>query len=148
MSVDELAPTAVADRVALTLARTITRRRLLRNAGGAALALSLGGAFLGKPDVARASYGCYDPNGPCGPSPICNGLNCSGGECGSGMTRRTHDNFDCSGASNNCWSTHCECGSTWAGLWSCCDCCASNGGGNHCGSCGYACICRSVIGSC
>lgn len=145
----QLTPGAVADGVVASAARAMTRKRFLRNSGTVALTLAFGGAFLGKTDRAWATGTCYSiGSGPCGPSPLCTS-NCNGaGECGS-FCRRQYNNFNCPcGLSTaNCWTEHCACGASWAGLYSCCDCCGSGGGGSACG-CGTACICRKIIGSC
>jgi hypothetical protein len=141
-----LSPDRLSSIVVTRAATAVTRRRLLRNAGGAALSIALGGAFLARPQAAWA-YGCYDAAGPCGPSPLCYYTTCSGGQCAGNKTKRSHNLYNCSGSNANCWSEYCECGATWAGRYNCCDCCGPGGGGPNCG-CGTTCICRSVIGSC
>lgn len=150
MTVD-LKPGAVADRMVAGAAQAITRKRLLRNAGTAALGVALGAGYFGRADRSWAlgAFDCYGNHGPCGPSPLCPFGVCNGaGECGA-YHRRPHNKFTCdqSGTVANCWAEHCECGATWAGTYNCCDCCGASGGGSGCG-CGTACICRKVIGSC
>lgn len=141
-------PTKLIDGAAIGAANLMTRKRFLRNAGTVALGATMGAAFFGRVDSAWATGTCYSiGNGPCGPSPLCSG-NCNGaGECGS-FCRRQYGMYNCPcNQVGNCWTECCTCDTSWAGVWSCCDCCGSGGGGNSCG-CGTACICRKLVASC
>ncbi len=103
MSLLELTPTAVADRVVLTSARLVTRRRFLRNAGAVALSMTLGGRYFvasafGQPSECydiQGAYACYDSHGPCGPSPICPTGTCSSNGLCYNYYRRPHNKFSC-----------------------------------------------------
>lgn len=145
-------PGRLADDVVRGMAATLTRRRLLRRTGTAALALTMGGAFLGKAERAWAIGTCYGlGNGPCGPSPLCSGTCSSDGRCHL-CYRRKYATYTCdtTGTVANCWTEYCNCGTSWPGTWSCCDCCCPSGGGSACSGCGStsACICRKLVGSC
>jgi hypothetical protein len=137
-----------ADRLVGRAARALTRRRLLRNAGAGALSFSLGVAFLGErrasPVLAHGSS-----SHPCGPSPYCPSARCFDGQC-SNAAGRVYSTYTCRPrALGGCWPEDYR--SVGRGMWRCCDCCALDGGGNRCGSCGdrhtrYACICRKRTG--
>src|SRR4051794_26717548 len=113
MTMNDLTPTGMADRVVLTMAKSVTRRRFLRNTGATALGVALGTAYFGKTNSAWAgAFDCYGSHGPCGPSPICPTGICGGGECFN-YHRRPHDGFTCGTATvANCWAEYCECGAT------------------------------------
>lgn len=149
MSTDD--PAKIADRLVHRAAVVLTRRRALRNAGGAALSSTLAAVFL----TSRASIAeACTFSTVCGPSPLCSSsLRCDGYNCKVSSTTkwRKHDQFVCGTASDiNCW-TACSAGGN---LWRCCDCAGSNTGGcgevtTGCGSGTWrACICHAVIGSC
>ena len=145
-----MSPSDLLDAPASMVERTasvITRRRLLRNTGGAAVGVALGSRFLtwGTPP-ARANG---TPSSPCGPSPLCPGGNCWNGQC-SNCAGRVYNTYTCNpNQPGGCWNEN-YCG-TSQGKWQCCDCCCFNGGGPKCSSCGdsnsrYACICRKSLG--
>jgi hypothetical protein len=137
------------DRLVASSARSVTRRRFLRNAGGAALGASLGVAYLSRSGPALA-FGTAD--NPCGPSPLCVYTKCSGtpSNCNSsppGNCSRRHYNdssYPCT-TEYNCWNEDYR--SVGKGWWRCCDCCCDGVGGPNCSGCsGQPCICRSLIG--
>ncbi len=135
-------PSATVDRAA----RGLTRRRLIRRGGGAAIGVALGSRVLmwGTPP-ARANG---TPGSPCGPSPLCPGSNCWNGQC-SNCAGRVYNTFTCApGQPGGCWVEN-YCG-TGQGKWQCCDCCCFNGTGSVCSSCGdshtrKACLCRKQL---
>ena len=135
------------DQLVVRAATGITRRRFLRNAGSAALGISLGSAyFLSRTRVADAFGSCSTH--PCGPSPLCVGT-CNGYLCWS-CYRRPYEGSTCASPTTpNCWTETCTSG-TWQGKWNCCDCCCPNQGGNSCSGCPNStyrkCICRKKIG--
>lgn len=147
-----LSPGTLADRVAVASARTVTRRRLLRNAGAAALGASLGLAMAGTEDVGVA-FADGSASHPCGPSPIApSGYCATGTNCGppSACGGRYHDTYTCNGQfAGGCWNEDYR--SQGKGLWSCCDVCINSGTGPACsGNCNSyakrAAICRTRIG--
>ncbi len=145
-------PVEATDALVRGMAAAITRRRFLRRTGTTALSIALGGVLLGKEERAWAIGTCYGlGNGPCGPSPLCQGTCSANGLCYQ-CYRRKYATYTCDTTATvqNCWTEHCECGSNWAGTYSCCDCCCPNGGGSGCSGCGSrsACICRHLTGSC
>jgi len=129
-------------------ARGLTRRKLLRNAGGVALGTSLATALvLRGPEPA---YGCASSS-PCGPAPLCgctrcnDGYNwqCDGAEDNTDPARWGSGSQPCSPSYGNCWNE---------GGYHCCDCCARDAGcttGSSCYSCGsgtwHKCICREGV---
>lgn len=141
------------DDLVATTARGITRRRVLRNAGGFALGAAVTTAYIGGGSEVLAQ--CTSAS-PCGPSPLCGPSRCSGFHCvpssvtkwavwGSGP--QPCDN----GGSRNCWASPC----TNHRIYSCCDCCAHNptcttgASCTGCGSSGWRkCICRQATGTC
>ena len=108
-----------ADGAATRLAGVITRRTLLRRAGGAALGAGLAWGLAGGTQTSRAMG---SPNHPCGPSPYCNSDRCFNGQCSNAAGRHY--------STNSCWPNHA--GGCWPedyrssgkGLWECCDCCS------------------------
>jgi|HubBroStandDraft_6_1064221.scaffolds.fasta_scaffold1734240_2 hypothetical protein len=141
----------VADRVALSAARSVTRRRLLRNAGAGALGLTLGAALAGTRE-ARVAFAHGSAGSPCGPSPIAPAGSCPSGNCNppAECFGRYYNTFTCDGQFNGgCWSEDYR--GTGQGLWNCCDICLNSGSGTACsGSCGTyghrAAICRTRVG--
>ena len=148
------------DEIVVQGARTVTRRRFLRNAGASAFGVALATTFFGaRPYAAHASH----VNTICGPSPYCRQSRCSGYRChNTDRTRwRAYNGNKCgSSRTKNCWTT-CRNGAKYR----CCDCCAdryqsdmlSQRGhprGPRCYGCPgsarwYTCICRGQsIGSC
>jgi hypothetical protein len=134
----------MSDRIARRAAIGITRRRLLRNSGGAALSFALGSAFLsGKMASNARAHGSV--RHPCGPSPYCPKGRCYHGNC-SNAPGRVYATYHCNPHHNGgCWTEDYR--DSGNGLWHCCDCCAVDGGGARCSRCGdsktrRACICR------
>lgn len=141
--------TRFADRVTETAARQVTRRRLLRNAGGVALGTTMTAAYFGL--NAKPAAAC-DYSSVCGPSPLCPPTHCSGYNCNTGVSTVKWQKYAqgvCgTSGDQNCWST-CRNGN----LWYCCDCCRQNAScGSTCTGCGSSgwktCICHDIIGSC
>jgi hypothetical protein len=152
---------AFSDRVVASAARGITRRRMLRDAGGAAFGSALAVAYFGMhADVAQACKWSV----VCGPSPLCGGFRCGGPnyaawQCNNDRfdtwIQTGHGSYDCGGTRrgpNNCWNAPCY----RHQVWRCCDCCG-NGANNcnhpcHRSSCGSStwgsCICHAVVASC
>jgi hypothetical protein len=134
--------TALPERLVESSARGLTRRRVLRNAGGIGLGAAVATAFLGR--NAKLAHAC-DYSGPCGPSPLCGTFRCNGYRCDTNYAswaRWESGPAPCLGNSgvNNCWE---ESG------YRCCDCCAYNPGCQHtpcvylsCGHNTWQCICR------
>jgi hypothetical protein len=149
--IEKLRPEAIA----ASAARGLTRRRLLRNAGGAALGAAVATAYVERASeaVAQCSY-----SDVCGPAPLCGGARCDSWRCLAGRADTDWAVYQsgpapCSGTSgvNNCWETGCFNGQ----IWRCCDCCARDAGctaGDTCFSCGagswHKCICRGPVGTC
>lgn len=123
----------VIDGVVTGTARAITRRRLLRNSGGAALGFALATAYSGSQAFANADEACA-------PSPMCPGVRCQGWKCDGGRTDTTwrqHGQAKCGTAgaayNDNCWLANDSAGTRFR----CCDCCAQDApiGTNHCDEC-------------
>lgn len=153
----------VADQLVEGAAQQVTRRGFLRRVGTAALTLSLGSALVGTiyAREAKATGSCADP---CGPSPLCHGSNCTGGnnQCnlgGANCKRRKYNQGDCDADDvDNTWTE------TWCpaqncdrctGKFQCHDCCcpdAPTSGGNCTGCPGsetkWKCICREQVDNC
>lgn len=134
------------DEMVRRAALGMTRRRFFRNGSAAALSFAIGTAYLGRRGVALA-YG--SANHPCGPSPYCPRHRCYNGDC-SNAAGRKYGHYACNPRQGGqCWTEDYR--SQGRGLWQCCDCCAFDGGGKKCSSCGdashrYACICHLQIG--
>jgi hypothetical protein len=153
------------DRVVLGAASGITRRRLFRTSGRAALVASMSAAFLDKvfidPSYAVTCFG-FDcgteckTNSLCGPSPGCGSNHCQGnGQCLDELTFGSRHRFYEGGTCEqnlqnkiNCW---CSCSSNGT-LRRCCDCCQRNSTGvaSYCTSCPngetwYRCICSTIL---
>lgn len=136
-------------------ARGLTRRRLLRNAGGAALGGAVAIAYIERASDAVAQCAYSDA---CRPSPLCGGARCDGWRCLASRADTSWAVYQggsapCSGTSgvNNCWESGCVNGQ----IWRCCDCCARDAGctaGAACYACGAGawnkCICRGPVGTC
>lgn len=144
-----------ADRLVTKAAVTITRRRLLRNAGSAALGFTFGAAFFFSHTQVASAYGSCS-TGPCGPSPLCSGT-CNGYLCNSCRRRPWELDYCASPDTPNCWSEHCDTGN-WIGTWNCCDCCCRDEdapGGGLCSNNSWCpnatwgpvrkCVCRALI---
>ncbi len=142
-----LSPEAIVDRAA----RGLTRRRMLRNAGGLALGAAMTTAYVGtRPDIAEA---CTFSD-ICGPAPLCGPGRCSDWYCVvSAETRYAkyqQGDAPCADSSvTNCWPV-CSPGGY---RYLCCDCCAKNPSCTagaacyNCGSSGWRkCICRAPTG--
>jgi hypothetical protein len=142
------------DTLVAGAARGMTRRRVLRNAGGFALGAAATVAYAGtRPDIAAA---CTYWSG-CGPAPRCADYRCTGYKCNGGRSDTAWalwqgGSAPCSGDSgvDNCW-TICQSGTKYF----CCDCCAyrpSCTAGDSCYNCGSSgwrkCICKGSSGSC
>ncbi len=138
----------IADRVVRSAARGVTRRRFMRNAGAGALGLSLAAA-LGDLKLGRSAYAVGTSRRPCGPSPLCPSKRCYGGQC-SNAPGRVYNSYRCRPRrGGGCWTEDYR--HVGRGRWRCCDCCAVDGGGARCSSCGdnrrrRACICRKRTG--
>lgn len=147
---------SVPDRLAASAARGITRRRALRNLGGAALGAAVTTAYLGtRPDIAEAI--CEVPRSRCGPaaeSPICGSFRCrSNSWCDAARADtawRKYGQFYCPGTGPQCWN-HCYNGV----VYSCCDCAGRDApcGTSVSGNCGSgspwrACICVAAVARC
>jgi hypothetical protein len=155
----DLPVVVAADKVA----RTVSRRHILRRVGQWSLMVGLAGTrSLWGPSVARADvYRCNrfetDPpglQGACGPSPLCRDIHCAPNaqhncDCdlsANNVRQRTWDDNTCTDATTtNCWQE--ECCDVNGHVWRCCDCCeASPATNRECESCPsptrYMCICR------
>lgn len=142
----------IADGLALRAARTVTRRRFLRNAGAGALGFALSTTFVGMRVTDAFAHGTAKH--PCGPSPRCKSSQCRSGQCyvatPRSNERRVYNHWTCNAnpKRNNCWSENYGTGN----IHSCCDCCMAGGHGHRChGRACYAphlraCICRRRIG--
>jgi hypothetical protein len=146
-----------ADNAVLRLAPGITRRRLLRGAGGAAMGTALGIAFLGS-RTSEYAQAVGTSSSPCGPSPLCPFSACCCADAGTCCSYpRQYDRLtDCDPGANqgsvdlgghNCWREDYR--YLGRGYWRCCDCCCRHGSGSSCANgCNYpyrACICRKRI---
>lgn len=150
-----LRPPEVADSVVNRAARGLTRRRVFRNLGGAALGASMTAAYIGtRPEVAAA---CTYSN-VCGPAPKCTEIHCENGghRCKTSRTdiKWAHwgsGSQPCAGQeADSCWNT---CAGGF--LYRCCDCCNKNPdctAGATCTGCGtgnwHKCSCQSQQGTC
>jgi hypothetical protein len=154
MSPNVLSP----ESLAAATARVMTRRRLLRNAGGVALGAALTTAYLGTRPEAKAAC---TTSSVCGPSPLCGSFRCDGYHCdvianetlwakwGPGEQPCSVD----SGV-DNCWDVCSPAGKEHR----CCDCCAKDPGCTTGAACTHntlcpsgnwrKCICRAQIGNC
>lgn len=131
------------DGAVAATASGMTRRRLLRRAGGTALAMSFGTAFAWqRPDLAHAGQIA------CGGYPNCRDTRCySNGTCHntSASRRQYYASGTCAPYQGgiSCWNEQHGC------LWRCCDCCVDyNTGSIACSGCGgsrWACLCRGII---
>lgn len=146
---------SVPERLALSGARGISRRRLVRNVGGVALGTAISSAYLGRrSDIAEAF--CEVPKNRCGPiaeSPVCGSFRCGNNQpshCDAGRADtawRRYNNYYCPREFGGCWTN------VYSGTrYECCDCagCAAPCGQSvsGCGSCSgtwRACIC---VGTC
>lgn len=148
----------VADRVA----RTVSRRELLKRIGQWSLLLGLTSSrTLWEPSAARADvYRCnrfdsgHELLGACGNSPLCRDTHCAPNaqhncDCDLSATnvrQRTWDDTTCTNSDTlNCWQE--ECCTENGHFWRCCDCCeAAPATNKECTSCAsptrYKCICR------
>jgi len=143
------------EELAASAARGLTRRRLLRSAGGAALGAAVATAYVERASdaVAACSY-----SNVCGPSPLCGGQRCDSWKCEASRADTSWTVYGsgsqpCSGTDgvDNCWESGCYNGQ----IWRCCDCCARDAEcttGASCYSCGAGtwnkCICRGPVGTC
>jgi hypothetical protein len=131
------------DTLVAAAARSVTRRRFLRNSGAAAL-----GVALAATGTSTSTYASGTPGSPCGPSPICPDVVCNSTyncDTDAAARRRNYATFDCaSDTAPNCWlEDYTNCGGT---KWKCCDCCGYEGTGSICSGCNAtkrACICKS-----
>lgn len=147
-------PLEAPERLAAAAARGLTRRRMLRNAGGVAFGAAVTTAYLGRgADEVKAVCSYHNI---CGPAPACGGWRCSGYNCiVTSRTKWAHwepGAAPCSGNSgvDNCWVA-CSGGTRYF----CCDCCARDASctsGSGCFSCPpgtwHKCICKGASGSC
>lgn len=159
--------TEPAEALVARSARAMTRRRLFRRAGTAALGASLVTAYVDRSLVDPAfAVSCFGRNeecgvqckqGLCGPSPGCGSNHCLGnGQCvDDNRTRhRFYEGNTCEGSNipnkQNCW---CSC-SPQGKMRRCCDCCQENDTGSSfrclntsCPGQSYwfACVCSTVI---
>jgi hypothetical protein len=141
--------TTIADAVATRSAFLVTRRRLLRNAGGVAFGVALTTAMPQKASACQGPYG----NTQCGPNPYCSSNRCyDSGACHNSTTTqpRGYASADCIASGSgyiNCW---CVC-SAGHNIYRCCDCCVDYPAGGTCnsGSCGggswWKCSCLGTI---
>jgi hypothetical protein len=122
----------------------------MRNAGAAALGVTLGAGLVGS-KTAKEAFATGTANSPCGPSPIAASGYCPNGGCNppGACSGRIYGTLTCANSSGGCWTEDYR--SSARGLWSCCDICANNGtgsrcSGSHCGLYGhYAAICRKKL---
>jgi hypothetical protein len=134
----------VPDRLVAATARGVTRRRFVRRAGSVALGGVIAGAYVLRPEEARAA--CNWDIAPCSGSPLCGGFRCDGYKCIVSST--PHTNWSCYTrylCCNNAGTANCWCN----GGTRCCDCCAYDAGckitectchsSNH-----WGCICRGA----
>jgi hypothetical protein len=144
--------TTVPDRVVRASAGSLTRRRLLRDAGGACFGAALAVGYFGA--HAQVAQAC-DVSTVCGPSPLCGTARCSGYNCDTSRSDtkwQKHGAHVCGTQSDvNCWTSGCSSGGQ---IWRCCDCCGTgtNGCGELCSGCGAntwrSCICHAVLSAC
>lgn len=122
---------SMVDGVVADVAHGVSRRRMFRNAGGAALGFALATAYRG-PEHARA-----DADAACGPSPMCPGARCNGWNCRDDRedTRwRPHGGAQCHAYQGLDWS--CWFGYDGPNRFRCCDCCCKYiVGGGQCFGC-------------
>lgn len=135
-------PNHVADEIAVKTGRAVTRRRMLRNSGGAALSAALATAFVGSGEKPAFAQGT--PTSPCGPSPFCPSSVCND-SAGCSCHGRVYNTYSCNaGGGSGCWFEDYR--PRGGHLWKCCDCCCQSGGGASCSgsacSGDRACICR------
>ena len=144
---------SMSDRLVARAAHGMTRRRMFRNVGGAALGAAFATAYGGAGSAfAHADHAC-------GPSPMCPDSCCQDSDkqrCAGGRadtTWRPHNGSTCQGfqgqLSDHCWTatTTAHPGATFR----CCDCCVRNTAlsGRPCSGCGggdwQRCICGKRI---
>jgi hypothetical protein len=160
----------VPERVVARTATGITRRRLLRRAGGVALGAALAAAYLDKvatdPAFAVTCFGHGDihcglacKTEPCGPSPKCGDNHChANGQCmqndvgGSHTKGRTYEGGECTALPDVDYRGNCWCNCSGGKMRRCCDCCQENdtGADKFCWNCPwqnpwYKCHCHQDI---
>ena len=138
-----MSPTVI-DRLVLSTAETLSRRRVLRRAGDAIAATALAATLFDLSAKSAFAAGSCSTH-PCGPSPVCTYRTACGNVSNCGGCRGRIDNtYTCqAGNTGGCWPESCSSG-VWQGNWSCCDCsCPTGGNTTSCG--GQACICRYAV---
>ncbi len=123
----------VAQRVAVSVHRGVSRRTLLRrfarSALGAGAVIAAPDVLLGRRNDADATH-CPSPNGTqsfgtgddCAPTPSCGQSNCNGYSC-AGSARRRCNAWDRLGPNSEyCWCSPEGCTDGRYGYYICCDC--------------------------
>jgi hypothetical protein len=141
---------SLSDRLVVRAAHGMTRRRMFRNVGGAALGASFATA-LGGTGLAYAH-----PDHACGPSPMCPDARCQDGDkqrCAGGRadtTWRRYNGTTCTGFLGSL-SAHCWTAQAHGETYRCCDCCVRGTAlsGRPCSGCSgggwQRCICGKRI---